>query len=108
MTIHCPSCENPCSEAAEACPKCGHPFKSPAPSTATAVSVPRTGIGCPRCGSSEIKQKKHTKGSGWALAVLGLVLAPFTLGLTLLMCLAALFLSEKRGRCLSCKWTWTT
>lgn len=26
MNIHCPHCENACSEAAAACPKCGQPL----------------------------------------------------------------------------------
>ena len=27
MMIYCPECENACSEAAGACPKCGHPLQ---------------------------------------------------------------------------------
>lgn len=29
MRVYCPECENPCSDMAEACPKCGHPLTSP-------------------------------------------------------------------------------
>lgn len=36
MLVYCPTCENPCSEKADACPQCGHPLAasivaSPAP-----------------------------------------------------------------------------
>jgi TM2 domain-containing membrane protein YozV len=29
MNIYCPNCENECSVAARACPKCGHPLVAP-------------------------------------------------------------------------------
>lgn len=29
--IHCPDCQTSISDAATACPKCGHPFRPPAP-----------------------------------------------------------------------------
>jgi len=28
MNVFCPNCENECSEAARACPKCGHPLRA--------------------------------------------------------------------------------
>lgn len=65
-----------------------------------------TTCGCPSCGSREIKQAKHTTGAGWGLAVVGLILTPFTLGASLLLVLVSFFLSEYRGRCSSCGWRW--
>ncbi len=43
MNIYCPNCENECSEAAIACPKCGHPL------TASAIPISGTLTTCPNC-----------------------------------------------------------
>ncbi len=43
MNIYCPSCENECSEAAIACPKCGHPL------AASAIPISGTLTTCPNC-----------------------------------------------------------
>ncbi len=61
---------------------------------------------CPSCGSNLIRQKKHTTGGGWALVVIGLGLAPFTLGVSLLLCFAALFMTVHKGHCRECRWAW--
>lgn len=66
------------------------------------------GVGCPRCGSQDIRQKHHTTGAGWGLFFFGLLAALPTLGISLILCVVALFLEERRGRCQRCRWTWRT
>lgn len=82
---------------------------SPSPPVAAPVAVPVTaGVGCPRCGSRNIKQKKHTSGVGWGLFVGGVIAAFFTCGVGLILCVIAVFLNERRGRCGDCGWVWKT
>lgn len=64
-------------------------------------------IGCPACGSPNIRQIRHTTGGGWALFIIGLVLALFTFGLSLVLCFGAMFMTARRAKCGACKWVWT-
>lgn len=63
-------------------------------------------MGCPNCESVNVKQAKHTTGVGWGLFVIGGLLALPTLGVSLLLCLFAMFCTERRGRCRDCRWRW--
>jgi hypothetical protein len=82
---------------------------SPNGPVATPVAMPTSaGIGCPRCGSRNIKQRRHTSGVGWGLFFGGVVAALFTCGVGLILCVIALFLNERRGHCADCGWVWKT
>jgi biopolymer transport protein ExbB/TolQ len=63
-------------------------------------------IGCPRCGSQNIVQRRHTSSAGYALLAGGIVAAFFTCGLGLVLCVIAFFLNETRGHCEECEWVW--
>jgi predicted RNA-binding Zn-ribbon protein involved in translation (DUF1610 family) len=95
----CPDCGQDVSIRAEACPHCGAPFVQK-------KSTSR--FGCPKCGSDNIYQKTHSSGARIGLFLGGIVLAFFTCGLGLVLCVIAVFLNEKRGHCRDCKWTWKT
>jgi DNA-directed RNA polymerase subunit RPC12/RpoP len=95
----CPDCGKDISVRAEACPHCGAPF----------IKKKNTsGLGCPNCGSQNIYQRTHSSGAGIGLFIGGIVLAFFTCGIGLVLCVIAVFLNEKRGHCRDCKWTWKT
>jgi drug/metabolite transporter (DMT)-like permease len=64
---------------------------------------PRLGIGCQRCGSTELVQRKYTSGVGWVVFIVGLFLAPFCIGFVLI--LVALGLTEYRTICRDCGFT---
>lgn len=64
------------------------------------------GAGCPRCGSANLSQASYITGVGWAFMVLGVALAIFTLGTSLILTLFGFFISEKRARCGKCRWSW--
>lgn len=66
------------------------------------------GAGCPRCGSTHLRQDLHITGAGWIIFFAGLALAICTLGLSLIMCFAVVPLRERQAKCLNCKWKWTT
>lgn len=63
-------------------------------------------MGCPRCSSNNITQKKHATAVGWVLFILGVGGACFTYGGTLLLCLLSLFFTEYRANCKQCGWKW--
>jgi len=63
-------------------------------------------MGCPSCASVRITQDKYTTGIGWGLLTIGLLMSIPTLGGSLLLCLLALFCTERRGKCRDCKWKW--
>ncbi len=64
------------------------------------------GAGCPRCGSLKMRQKKRTTGAGWGLFFGGVVLAFFTCGAGLVLCIIAIFLNERVAVCNDCHWSW--
>lgn len=64
------------------------------------------GGGCPRCGSCHLYQKRCTPGVAWGLLVSGLIFAICTWGLSLILCLISLFVTERRAKCRKCGWTW--
>lgn len=97
MLIECPACAEMVSNQAKACPHCAQPirvFKGP----------PHE---CSQCGGKLAAEKKATsEGSGCIVAILGLVLAPFILGIPLII--YGLHLMSKREanwRCKSCEAT---
>ena len=53
-----------------------------------------------------LKQYTVTPPAGWALFIIGLGLACFTWGISLVLCLAAFCMYEKRAVCLDCRWKW--
>lgn len=61
---------------------------------------------CPSCNCDSVKQKSHTTGGGWALFIIGLCLAPFTLGVSLVLCFGAMFMTVRRAHCPQCRWVW--
>jgi len=85
-----------------------HAPSSNAPAAAPVAMPVTAGIGCPRCGSRNIKQKRHTSGVGWGLFFGGVVAALFTCGIGLILCVIAVFLYERRGHCSDCGWMWKT
>jgi predicted RNA-binding Zn-ribbon protein involved in translation (DUF1610 family) len=95
----CPDCGKDVSIRAEACPHCGAPLVK---------KKNVSGLGCPNCGSQNIYQRTHSSGAGIGLFFGGIVLAFFTCGIGLILCVIALFLNERRGHCRDCKWTWKT
>lgn len=70
-------------------------------------------VGCPRCGSQRITQKKVTTETGWGLFIMGGLLCfvglfvCFLLPVGLIMGLIGACLTERRARCKDCKWTWS-
>ena len=44
----------------------------------------------------------------WGLFVGGVIAAFFTCGVGLILCVIAVFLNERRGRCGDCRWVWKT
>lgn len=52
MNVFCANCENECSEAARACPKCGHPLAA----TEAASDKAHETMTCPACEKSIIPQ----------------------------------------------------
>ena len=107
MNIYCPNCENECSDAATACPKCGHPFGATPATTVVETPATRSASGCQKCGSSNWKKWKRTTGVGWGLFVIGIVLSPFTLFTSLILCLFALFLTKRGWKCRDCGYSWS-
>jgi ssDNA-binding Zn-finger/Zn-ribbon topoisomerase 1 len=136
--IYCPTCRNECSPEAPHCPQCGHPLRTEPISELARVlepGRPTSGLGCPRCGSANIRQRKHESGAGAAALALAFILGlgAFALYATVyvplvptrgtesicglaILCLAAaalsfvvsIFLTEMRGHCRDCRWTWRT
>ena len=106
MNINCPNCENECSQAAPACPKCGHPFGD-APVATVAAPPAQRASGCQKCGASNWKKWRRTTGLGWGLFVVGLLSALFTFGLGLMLCVLALFLTQRGWKCRDCGYSWT-
>ena len=91
------------------CSRCGAKLDPPiARLVHTKVVIPCVAVGCPRCGSQKIKQYRCVTGFGWFCFFGGLLFALCTFGTTLLFCLLAVFLTEKRGYCKTCGWTWRT
>jgi len=64
-------------------------------------------MGCPRCGSQNIGQGKHGTGMGWALMMTGIIGGILFCWPSVLI-IFAFFLTEWRGHCGDCGWTWKT
>lgn len=114
-TYGCAEAPGPASLATSGEPPCPPPpADSPAMQPGDVIggvrlpsAAPRiAGIGCPTCGSANIKQKRHTSGLGWGLFFGGIVAAFFTCGAGLVLCVIAVFLNERRGHCRDCGWEW--
>ena len=82
-------------------------FSTPSAPFTTAPAAAAAKSGCQKCGLSNWKKTKRTTGAGWGLFVVGLLLAPFTLGLTLVLCVLAFFLTQRGWKCNDCKYTWS-
>jgi DNA-directed RNA polymerase subunit RPC12/RpoP len=115
LKIVCPNCSGHVEFPAEMhgqiinCPHCDLSLLLQVPGIPPRVKNKNTsGLGCPNCGSQNIYQRTHSSAAGIGLFIGGIVLAFFTCGIGLVLCVIAVFLNEKRGHCRDCKWTWKT
>ena len=90
--VKCPACGAECSSAAAQCQKCGHPFRAPG--------------ACKECGSTKVTKWKKDSGLGCLVALIGLLLAIPTFGISLLLFLATIPMQKKGKKCLKCGHTW--
>jgi len=80
------------------------PFRSPGTRETLATST--MGLGCPRCGGHNLVQKRHYPTIATGMFFGGLLLALCTYGLGLVLSFIALFITEQRGHCRACGWSW--
>lgn len=93
--IPCPSCDHQVSDQATACPKCAHPLIQ-------AQRFQGPPVNCASCGGALKKGATATsEGSGCLIAIVGLLLVPFLIGIPIL--LWGLHLAGKREGYWQCK-----
>lgn len=84
--IPCPTCGRQVSPQAPQCPGCGHPVAATFAAAAPAPRFRGPPIECAHCGGQLTKGKDaKNEGSGCLLAVVGLLLTPFIIGIPILI-----------------------